>query len=230
MYGYIYKTTNIVNNKLYIGQHKHSRFDENYKGSGKILRDAILKYGWNNFNTELIEECDSKSLLDERERYWIDYYNARDKTVGYNISKGGEGNSRACSKETKLVISIANKISLNKPEVKAKLSKSATGRIYSIEARKKMSDSRKGKTFTDEHKQHLSKSLQRRMKDADVQKHLSEWQIGKSLSDETKRKISQSVSKSLKGNYFGYKSKQDFMNAHNGMTYSEYYHHRKENK
>jgi len=49
MYGYIYKTTNIVNGRQYIGQHMSELFDENYKGSGKALLEAINKYGWDNF-------------------------------------------------------------------------------------------------------------------------------------------------------------------------------------
>lgn len=45
MYGYIYITTNLTNNKKYIGKHASSKFDENYKGSGKRLWNAINKYG-----------------------------------------------------------------------------------------------------------------------------------------------------------------------------------------
>lgn len=45
MYGYVYKTTNIINGKMYIGQHKSEKFDESYKGSGVILTKALEKYG-----------------------------------------------------------------------------------------------------------------------------------------------------------------------------------------
>lgn len=43
MYGYIYKTTNLINNKIYIGQHKHEKFDIKYFGSGYALVNAIKK-------------------------------------------------------------------------------------------------------------------------------------------------------------------------------------------
>ena len=43
MFGYIYKTTNKINNKIYIGQHKHADFDKQYYGSGKIILEAIKK-------------------------------------------------------------------------------------------------------------------------------------------------------------------------------------------
>ena len=53
-YGYIYKTTNLINGKIYIGQHKSNLFDSQYKGSGVILRKAFAKYGKENFKVEII--------------------------------------------------------------------------------------------------------------------------------------------------------------------------------
>ena len=70
MYGYIYKTTNIVNGKIYIGQKKSKIFLSNkYLGSGKRLHEAIQKYGKDNFKVELIEEIFDENLMDEREIY-----------------------------------------------------------------------------------------------------------------------------------------------------------------
>ena len=66
MYGYIYKTTNNINGKIYIGQHKSNIFDSNYKGSGVRLADAIKKYGKDNFSVELLVECQSKQEMDEQ--------------------------------------------------------------------------------------------------------------------------------------------------------------------
>ncbi len=48
MYGYIYLTTNLINKKKYVGQHKSSKFDERYKGSGKLIKKAFKKYGKEN--------------------------------------------------------------------------------------------------------------------------------------------------------------------------------------
>ena len=50
MYGYIYITTNNINNKKYIGKHKCNNFDTTYKGSGKLIKEAILKYGIKFYN------------------------------------------------------------------------------------------------------------------------------------------------------------------------------------
>jgi len=89
---YVYKTTNLITKKIYIGKRsrKNNRFGKNYFGSGKIISAAIKKYGIENFTKEVIEYCEVK-LLNEREKYWIAYFNSTDKTIGYNITNGGDG-------------------------------------------------------------------------------------------------------------------------------------------
>lgn len=93
MYGFIYITTNHINGKKYIGQKKYDDNGrwKNYLGSGLNLSRAIKKYGKENFTREIIEECDSKELLNNREIYWIEYYNATQSKDFYNIAKGGNG-------------------------------------------------------------------------------------------------------------------------------------------
>ena len=91
MYGYIYKTTNLINGKIYIGQHKATEFDTAYYGSGKHILNAMHKYGIENCNCELIEWCDTQTMINSRERYWIKYYNSTNRKIGYNITEGGEG-------------------------------------------------------------------------------------------------------------------------------------------
>jgi hypothetical protein len=86
----IYKTINLVNNKIYIGQDSHDNSE--YLGSGKILKKAIKKYGKENFKKKILEDnIRSKKELNEREKYWISFYNSTDKDIGYNIAKGGDG-------------------------------------------------------------------------------------------------------------------------------------------
>lgn len=94
MYGYIYETTNLVNGKKYIGQHASDKFDKNYHGSGLVLLKAINKYGKQNFNTIILEECETDSELNDREIYYIDKFNAVQNKNYYNTSFGGESNSR----------------------------------------------------------------------------------------------------------------------------------------
>ena len=55
MFGYIYKTTNLINGKIYVGKRQSSTFDENYYGSGKYFKRALKKYGKSNFSREVLE-------------------------------------------------------------------------------------------------------------------------------------------------------------------------------
>ena len=90
-YGYIYKTTNIQNNKIYLGMHKSEVFDKNYFGSGILIKKSLQKYGKDAFIVELIEWANTREDLCKKEKYWIDYFHARDPNIGYNIAFGGDG-------------------------------------------------------------------------------------------------------------------------------------------
>lgn len=93
----IYKITNKINNKVYIGQSLNifSRFESHVrvaladtnKGNNNLSK-AFRKYGLKNFLFEVLEECE-KSKLNEREIYWIAHYNSTNKDKGYNMSPGG---------------------------------------------------------------------------------------------------------------------------------------------
>jgi group I intron endonuclease len=85
---FIYKTTNIVNGKIYIGKAKYN--NPLYVGSGLKIASAIKKYGKDKFIKVILEEC-TDSNVNDREIYWIKYTNSTNDNIGYNISKGGEG-------------------------------------------------------------------------------------------------------------------------------------------
>lgn len=91
MYGYVYLTTNLINNRLYIGSHKSSTFDKTYKGSGRFLKQAFEKYGWENFKCEILKECESPLELIHTERLFIALYDAVHSPLFYNMKEGGEG-------------------------------------------------------------------------------------------------------------------------------------------
>ena len=87
----IYKVTNKINGKVYIGQSVDigRRWRQHMTAGDDIyFHKAIQKYGVENFEWEVIEKC-KKSELDERESYWIEYYDSYNK--GYNCTKGGDG-------------------------------------------------------------------------------------------------------------------------------------------
>lgn len=91
----IYKITNNINGKIYIGQSNNiqRRFSEhqNRGAASRIPIDvAIQRYGKENFNFEIIEEC-STEQLNQKETYWITYFNSIEN--GYNCSVGGDQQS-----------------------------------------------------------------------------------------------------------------------------------------
>ena len=86
----IYKTTNNLDGKIYIGQEKN--YNSKYFGSGIYLNRAIKKYGLENFTKEIIEDkIETKKMLDEREIFWIEFFDSRNSEKGYNIASGGQG-------------------------------------------------------------------------------------------------------------------------------------------
>lgn len=89
MYGYIYLTTNQVNNKKYIGQHRSEKFDNSYIGSGVRFLKAVKKYGKANFKLEVLKVCETEQELNDQEVYYIALNNAVDDEMFYNISYGG---------------------------------------------------------------------------------------------------------------------------------------------
>lgn len=114
MYGYIYKTTNLINNKIYIGQHISASFDLKYFGSGIRIVAALKKYGKENFHCEILEECASMESLNDREFYWINHFQSCNPEIGYNIKLGG--NNAPHSEEIKQKISKGNKGKKRSPE------------------------------------------------------------------------------------------------------------------
>ena len=118
MIGYIYKVTNKINGKIYIGQTIQSVKDRWYRHCGKSgiskaelnthFKRAILKYGKENFTIETIEMCDSTEL-DDKEKFYISYYNSY--INGYNSTIGGQDGSKPfkTSKEDETqIISLYN--------------------------------------------------------------------------------------------------------------------------
>lgn len=87
----IYKFTSKTTGLSYIGQsiNIERRYKEHKtEDDGYSFHNAIKKYGWEDFTFEILEEC-NKEELNEKERYWIAYYNSYKN--GYNETPGGEG-------------------------------------------------------------------------------------------------------------------------------------------
>lgn len=104
----IYKTINVINNKLYVG--KQRSYNERYLGSGKLIKAAIKKYGRDNFKKEIIQECFSLEELNTQETFWILKLESFKREIGYNISYGGDGGDTITNNPQKYEIMIKQKL------------------------------------------------------------------------------------------------------------------------
>lgn len=193
---YIYRITNKVNGKTYIGQHKYKDLNDNYKGSGKLLWGAYRKYGFENFEKEILySRIQYKETVDDMERFAI----AKERAIGkaeYNIADGGQGGNLVKGKTP------WNKGTKFSEEHKRRISEALKGRHPSEETRRKMSEAQKGKHISEEQRKKHSEALRgkKRGTRSEVWKmHLSEslkgrtaWNKGKHWPEETRRKISES--------------------------------------
>jgi group I intron endonuclease len=97
-YHFIYKTTNLLNNKFYIGMHSTNDLNDGYIGSGTRLRYSIRKYGKENFKFEIIEWCDDRDSLIKREKEIITEEHVNNENC-YNLKFGGSGGGKFYSPE-----------------------------------------------------------------------------------------------------------------------------------
>lgn len=156
----IYLVTNLVNNKRYVGQtHRgymkrfNGHIEEAHRNNRKqpYFHLALLKYGEENFRIELIESDIPEKLIDERERYWIKYYNTYYLDgKGYNLTRGGQGihgykfDDDIKKKVSDSVHKFWEKFKLERPDEYQKycekMSRKGLGRKFSSEHKKKLSD------------------------------------------------------------------------------------------
>lgn len=181
---FIYKTTNVMNGKFYIGMHSTNNMNDGYIGSGKRLRYSIKKYGKDNHTVEIIEIIESRDKLKDREREIVNAL-LLENPLCLNLVTGGEGGryGLSCSDEMKKKLSDSNKGKHSSP---------------STEARAKMSLSTKGVNLSKEHKMKIGDAHRGKIVSEETKKKLSAAGKGKSLSNEHKMKISESGKGTLK--------------------------------
>jgi group I intron endonuclease len=171
----IYKTTNLVNGKFYIGQDSHN--NPEYLGSGLLLMKAIDKYGKENFKKDIIEYCDSKEILNEREIFWIKELKSQERAVGYNIANGGEGGDTISNHPDKLLIGKRHsekmksdnynvrkgkKFGKLSEETKEKIRNKLLGTSWGVhtdESKSKISEKAKGRETSEETKEKIRNKL-----------------------------------------------------------------------
>ena len=200
----IYKITNLINNKIYVGKTKFNvskRFDQHIKGSKNTksrhyICRTINKYGKQNFIIEEIEHCDSPLELNEREKYWIKTLNSMSPN-GYNLSPGGDGpiSFRSSLKGKKLSFEHINHIVEGmrnmSPEQKEKMKTSGAGNKNPFYGKKHLEES-KQKNREKHLKKNLSVTTIEKMSSAKKGKTYEEI-FGEEKGKEMKQKKSKEV-------------------------------------
>ena len=215
---YIYKITNNINHKTYIGQHLYHGsllVEDGYMGSGIILKKAQKKYGIENFSKEIVTIAMSRSEANVLEKFYISKERNENSYGCYNVADGGQGGAWnkgiPCSEESKKKISEALKGREHSEEWKRKINENSTkfsGHHHSEESRKKISESEKGhrpyfcRPRTKEEKRKISEKLkgrklnlsdEERLARSEKAKEMSRRNIGSKRSEETKKKMSEAL-------------------------------------
>lgn len=150
----VYQHKNKINGKIYIGitsrvpEKRWGRNGSNYKTS-PYFYNAIQKYGWDNFEHNILYTNLTKEQACQKEQELIQYFHSMDRKFGYNSTSGGE-------------IFIMNSETKNKISNKLKGNTNGLGHPCSEEKKQKISKAQKGRKLTEEHKQKLSEAAKQR--------------------------------------------------------------------
>lgn len=168
----VYKITNIVNGKIYIGKHQTTDLNDGYMGSGKRLKDAIKHHGIENFKKEILFDFDNEVDMNNKEAELVtDSFVAED--TNYNLCPGGNGGwgyinkngiakfkGKSHTEETKQKILESRQWYKTSDETKQKISES--NKMTNQSRGMKTSRALSGKPKTEEHKRKIAESVKRR--------------------------------------------------------------------
>lgn len=172
MFYTIYQTTNLINNKIYIGKHITDNVNDNYLGSGIILVNAIKKYGKENFSKEILFVFDSEEDMNNKEREIIDINIINDDKY-YNIALGGYGGCVVLHKDHPKYFETKSKLAESHRNNRDKTSE----RVKELHKQKKVG--MYGKKQSEYQKQRVSETLKGKK--------------GKSPSEESKAKYRETM-------------------------------------
>jgi len=185
----IYKSTNLVNGKCYVGQtmriFKKRQYDHIYRSDNNLdnvyFHNAIKEYGPANFKWEILYECDDALVLGVMETMKIIVNHSHWTEGGYNLTWGGGGsNGYKHSKEAKEKISKIHKDIPLSESHKNKIGKGNKGKIISFETREKMRNAQKGDK---NHNYNISPSLYTRDMISKAQKNIPKYKNRRYSSD-----------------------------------------------
>lgn len=187
----IYKTTNLLNNKIYIGFHGTDNINDGYLGSGRVFLKALKRYGKENFKKEILFTFENKvdALKKEAELVSADFIKQGEN---YNCTLGGLGGVGKSNKGYKHSVDAINKIKEAgkrkcKTETKVKIGLANSGK-------------KRSKELVDKHSEFMKQYYRERPSHRlgvkhteEVKKRISETKKGSVFSDETKLKMSKSM-------------------------------------
>ena len=193
---YVYKITNLITEKLYIGKTSNisarwlrhlSTARTKYKRSYSYIHRSMNKYGFENFIIEMIAGCKNEEEAFKIETNCIKLYNSKNNQFGYNLTDGGDGCSgRKDSQET--INKRSNSLSITLGDGRYLGEKAPFyGKKHSIESKNKMSKAHLGKTLSEK----VVKQISARMSGQ------QNPMLGKTHTEEAKAKIAESTRKRL---------------------------------
>jgi hypothetical protein len=214
MVGVIYRITNLLNSKIYIGSDTKNggKGDPAYMGSGILIKKAIKKYGIANFKKEILFQCSSSDELKTKETGCIREHRSFDRSIGYNISDGYWGGNTLTNhpdiEKIKKKISnntIINSFKITEGRKKFYLNETSEEREKRINNIKKgMEKADKSFFHSDVYRKNLSEGIKNSEKFQDYNKKRSGSKRGKysvnwdSYAEKRKEEISKISSEKLK--------------------------------
>ena len=193
-YNYLYKITNLVNDNFYIGVHRTNNLNDEYMGSGIVLKRAIAKHGIKNFKKEILEFFDlyEDALKKEREVVTVEFLK---NEKCYNAREGGYGNCSFPEHVKKKLSKIAKKRWKSK-----KYKKLMREKCFNAERNKKISE--RIKKWIEENPEKHKERMLKINKNPEKIKKMAEKHRGMKRSIEAKRNISEAAKKNHKKNPF----------------------------
>jgi group I intron endonuclease len=194
----IYKITNTLNGKVYIGLTTTSlaeRFRDHKSrartGADSLLCRAMRKYGVDVFTAEVLTTVETREDLVKAEQRFIAEYGAMDRSQGYNMTAGGEGTwGRAYSEETRAKMSAAAKRQMLDEEMRARLSAATKLQMADEAMRARLAELRRGKGLSQETRDKISAAMKARPYDPERCAKIADALRGKKRPPEVGQKVS----------------------------------------
>lgn len=184
MFYTIYKITNNINGKCYIGAHQTTNLNDEYLGSGTVIKRAVAKYGPSAFTKKILYIFNSSEEMFKREKELVDEAFINNPNT-YNCFPGGQGGFPKG-------MTAWNKGKQLSPEHCQILSDAHKGKLPSKETRRKMSETRKGRKLSKETRRKMSDAAKKRKVDETKMQKMWETRRGNSHTTEARQKIAQS--------------------------------------